>query len=133
MKDVDQGEFQFDKGLDTNFLQELFQGDFVYAETVFNEFLKDLPAYWLEVESAYNGTDVSELAKAVHKCKTLFGYVGLTKTLELFQYFENDCSRPGALIPVSAYEALLTEKDRARLIIEAELGRLQSYNAATGA
>ena len=83
MRDVDQGEFCFDNTLDTNFLQELFQGDFVYAETVFQEFLKDLPAYWEEVAAARAGTDVKELGKTVHKCKTLFGYVGLTDTLEL--------------------------------------------------
>ncbi len=129
MKDVDQGEFQFSKGLDTNFLQELFQGDFAYAETVFQEFLKDLPAYWEEVAVAYKGADVKELGKAVHKCKTLFGYVGLTQTLELFQEFEHSCHKPGAMIPLSAYQALLKEKDLAHGLIEEELGRLQTYNA----
>lgn len=130
MKDVDQGEFQFSKGLDTSFLQELFQGDFAYAETVFQEFLKDLPAYWEEVAAAYNGTDVKELGKAVHKCKTLFGYVGLTKTLDLFQEFENSCHKPGAMIPLSAYEALLKEKDLARGLIEEEHARLKTFNAS---
>lgn len=134
MKDVDldQGEFLFDKALDTSFLQELFQEDFLYAETVFQEFLKDLPAYWQEVDAAYNGMDVKELGKAVHKCKTLFGYVGLTTTLELFQQFENNCSQAGAVIPVSAYNALQKEKDHAHQVIEGEHRRLAAYNAARG-
>lgn len=132
MRDVDQGEFAFDNTLDTNFLQELFQGDFVYAETVFQEFLKDLPTYWEEVAAARKGTDVKELGKAVHKCKTLFGYVGLTKTLDLFQRFENSCSQPGAMLHESAYEALKQEKDRAQETIGKELVRLQSFNAANG-
>jgi len=132
MKDVDQGEFLFDNTLDTNFLEELFQGDFVYAETVFHEFLKDLPTYWEEVAAARQGSDVKELGKTVHKCKTLFGYVGLTNTLEQFQQFEISCAKPGAVIPVSAYEALREEKDRAHRVITKELGRLQSYNAARG-
>src|SRR5882724_4812620 len=130
MKDVDQGEFSFNKSLDTSFLMELFQGDFAYAETVFQEFLKDLPAYWEEVAAAYQGTDVKELGKAVHKCKTLFGYVGLTNTLELFQEFEHSCAKPGAVIPVSAFEALLKEKDLAHGLIGEEHQRLQSFNAS---
>lgn len=132
MRDVDQGEFCFDNTLDTNFLQELFQGDFVYAETVFQEFLKDLPAYWEEVATARAGTDVKELGKTVHKCKTLFGYVGLTGTLELFQRFENSCAQPGAVIHESAYEGLKQEKERAEELIGKELVRLQSFNAANG-
>lgn len=130
MKDVDQGEFSFNKGLDTNFLQDLFQGDFAYAETVFQEFLKDLPVYWEEVAAAYRGTDVRELGKAVHKCKTLFGYVGLTKTLELFQRFEISCSQPGAMIPVAAFEELANEKDLAQRLIGEEHRRLQAFNAS---
>jgi HPt (histidine-containing phosphotransfer) domain-containing protein len=132
MGDVDQGEFLFDNTLDTNFLQELFQGDFAYAETVFQEFLKDLPAYWEEVAAARQGTDVKELGRAVHKCKTLFGYVGLTQTLDLYQRFENGCTQPGAVLHESAYSALREEKDRAQQVIAKELVRLQSFNAANG-
>jgi hypothetical protein len=130
MKDVDHSEFSFNKNLDTSFLQELFQGDFAYAETVFQEFLKDLPAYWEEVATAYHGTDVRELGKSVHKCKTLFGYVGLTRTLELFQEFEISCSEPGAVIPASAFNALQDEKDLAHRVITEEHARLQSFNAS---
>lgn len=132
MRDVDQGEFFFDNTLDTNFLQELFQGDFAYAETVFHEFLKDLPVYWEEVAAARAGIDVRELGRAVHKCKTLFGYVGLTRTLELFQLFENSCLQPDAVVHESTYGALRQEKDRAQQVIAKELVRLQSFNAANG-
>ncbi|MBS1563925.1 MAG: Hpt domain-containing protein, partial [Bacteroidetes bacterium] len=96
------------------------------------EFLKDLPVYWEEVAAARAGTDVRELGKSVHKCKTLFGYVGLTKTLELFQRFEHSCADPGAVVHEKNYEALREEKDRAQTLIAKGLVRLQSYNAANG-
>jgi hypothetical protein len=46
--------FVFDESLNASFLEELFEGDTKYAETVFEDFLKDLPVYWERVEAAYN-------------------------------------------------------------------------------
>jgi hypothetical protein len=44
--------FVFDENLNATFLAELFEGDTIYAETVFEDFLRDLPVYWLRVEAA---------------------------------------------------------------------------------
>ena len=85
MMNPDNKAFIFNKDLDAQFLNELFDGDMAYAETVFGEFMKNLPDYWKEVEDAYNKQHIRELRTAVHKCKTLFGYVGSTDVQAYFQ------------------------------------------------
>src|SRR5579871_4322505 len=84
--------FVFDQCLNASFLAELFEGDTLYAETVFEDFLRDLPVYWEQVEVAYNTRNLPVLGTSIHTCKTLFGYVGFTDLQELCQQFENKCA-----------------------------------------
>jgi len=120
--------FVFDESLNSTFLAELFEGDTIYAETVFEDFLKDLPIYWLRVESAYNSKNLPALGTAVHTCKTLFGYVGFTDLQELCQQFENKCSVNTAEELRVEYILLIQRKERAQHIIEKEYDRLRLYN-----
>ena len=53
MKDVRSDQFVFHECLNAAFLEELFEGDTIYAETVFEDFLRDLPAYWDRVQASY--------------------------------------------------------------------------------
>src|SRR5579859_2890760 len=129
MQQLDPGKFIFHKSLNATFLDELFEGDTTYAETIFEDFLRDLPDYWANVDAAFKKGGVTELSTAVHKCKTLFGYVGFTDIQDFCQEFENNCARK----PLPALEAgflvLAQKKETARLIIESEYSRLKSFNA----
>jgi HPt (histidine-containing phosphotransfer) domain-containing protein len=120
--------FVFDESLNSTFLAELFEGDTIYAETVFEDFLKDLPIYWQRVETAYNSKNLPALGTAVHTCKTLFGYVGFTDLQELCQQFENKCSVNTAEELRVEYILLIQRKERAQHIIEKEYDRLRLYN-----
>jgi hypothetical protein len=120
--------FVFDESLNSSFLEELFEGDTKYAETVFEDFLKDLPVYWERVEAAYNTKNLPALGTTVHTCKTLFGYVGFTDLQELCQQFENKCSINNAEELRVEYILLIQRKERAQHIIEKEYTRLRLYN-----
>jgi HPt (histidine-containing phosphotransfer) domain-containing protein len=120
--------FVFDESLNSTFLAELFEGDTIYAETVFEDFLKDLPIYWQRVETAYNSKNLPALGTAVHTCKTLFGYVGFTDLQELCQQFENKCSVNTAEELRVEYILLIQRKERAQHIIEKEYDRLRLFN-----
>ena len=120
--------FQFSNQLDIAFLNDLFEGDMEYAVTIFGDFLKDLPAYWLEVEDAYNIKSLDNLRSAVHKCKTLFGYVGHTQVLEIFQSFESKCSEVSDFRQIlKDYSNLQDKKRTAEEIIKNEYVRLQQF------
>ena len=127
MKDTQ--KFIFDERLDRAFLDELFDGDAAYAEVVFEDFLRDLPDYWKEVETAHGNQDIPGIRTSVHKCKTLFGYVGFTDIQYLCQQLEDNCSGNPIEKGASDYSFLVQRKEEARQIIENEHRRLKSFNA----
>ena len=120
--------FQFNSLLDIEFLQDLFEGDIEYAATVFGDFLQDLPGYWEEVEQAFRQEDRFALRSAVHKCKTLFGYVGHSQILEILQAFEAQCDtvRDFSELKKEYFELVKLKIDAEKLIGE-ELKRLKEY------
>jgi len=128
MKDFDEGKFVFNNKLDARFLDELFDGDTVYTQQVFEEFLRDLPDYWKDTETAYNNQDLTKLRTSVHKCKTLFGYVGFTDIQQSCQEFEDRCAESTIGALSAGYETLLQKKEEARTIIETEYDRLKRFN-----
>ena len=125
-------KFIFNKELDTAFLDELYDGDTVYAETVFSEFLQDINPYWQQVQLAYDREDIQVLKAAVHKCKTLFGYVGCTHVQQQFQFYENQCTTEPTIAALqTGFEHLMHSKEATRLIIEGEIRRLKLFNSST--
>jgi len=120
--------FVFDQCLNAAFLAELFEGDTIYAETVFEDFLRDLPVYWQRVETAFNNGNLPVLGTSIHTCKTLFGYVGFTDLQELCQQFENKCSVNSRQELKVDYDLLSKRKESAQHIIEKEYNRLREFN-----
>ena len=128
MKDIRSDHFVFHESLNAAFLEELFEGDTIYAETVFEDFLRDLPAYWEKVQSSYQHKNMSLLGTNIHTCKTLFGYVGFTDLQELCQEFENKCALNTAEALQADYGMLTKKKQDAQQIIENEYSRLKRFN-----
>jgi len=128
MKDFNPGKFVFNTRLDARFLDELFDGDTVYTQHVFEDFLRDLPDYWKSTATAWQNGDRTALRASIHKCKTLFGYVGFTDIQRICQEFENSCADNTIGDLRSRYQVLLDKKEEARVIIEEEYTRLKSFN-----
>ena len=124
--------FVFDESLDAAFLAELFDGDTIYAETVFEDFLRDLPVYWQRVDTAFENENLPVLGTCVHTCKTLFGYVGFTDLQEQCQQFENNCSVNKMDDLRDEYFLLTERKEKAQRVIEKEYNRLREYNEVNG-
>jgi HPt (histidine-containing phosphotransfer) domain-containing protein len=124
--------FVFDESLNAAFLEELFEGDTIYAETVFEDFLRDLPVYWERVDAAFNNRNLPALGTCIHTCKTLFGYVGFTDLQELCQQFENKCTVNTAEELKVDYILMVQRKEKAQHIIEKEYTRLKLFNEDKG-
>ena len=125
-----QKPFEFNAALDKAFLKDLFEGDAHYAMIVFGDFLKDIPSYWNEVEEAYRSEHLSNLRSSIHKCKTLFGYVGHMQMLELFQNFEHKCDAVDHFDMIKDdYAVLQIKKKIAEQIIKNEYIRLTEYQS----
>ena len=132
MQNDPSNKFVFNGSLNAAFLDELFEGDTIYAETVFEDFLRDLPGYWKRVEAAYQSNNINELRTCVHTCKTLFGYVGFTDLQEFCQQFEDNCSTLSQAKLVMDYDVLSLRKENAQHIIESEYNRLKIFNEENG-
>jgi|SRR5947207_5506384 hypothetical protein len=121
--------FVFSRELDSGLLNDLYEGDLEYAEVVFNDFLKYLPDYFGEIEVAFNGKKIDELRKAVHKCKTLMGFVGLSTIQASYQAMEKKCELSTDIQQLNTdYRDLKTQTESGKKIITIELGRLKDYN-----
>ncbi|MBN8853900.1 MAG: hypothetical protein BGO55_10730 [Sphingobacteriales bacterium 50-39] len=128
MNELRSDQFTFHERLNATFLAELFEGDTIYAETVFEDFLRDLPTYWERVQTSYQHKNLPLLGTNIHTCKTLFGYVGFTDLQELCQEFENKCAIYTAEELQTDFATLVRKKQEAQHIIENEYKRLKRYN-----
>ena len=124
--------FVFNESLNSAFLEELFEGDTIYAETVFEDFLRDLPVYWERVDTAFDNRNLPALGTCIHTCKTLFGYVGFTDLQELCQQFENKWSVNTVEELTVDYILMVQRKEKAQHIIEKEYTRLKLFNEDKG-
>ena len=124
--------FVFNENLNAAFLEELFEGDTIYAETVFEDFLRDLPVYWERVDTAFDNRNLPALGTCIHTCKTLFGYVGFTDLQELCQQFEDKCSVNTVEELRIDYILMVQRKEKAQHIIEKEYTRLRLFNEDKG-
>jgi HPt (histidine-containing phosphotransfer) domain-containing protein len=121
--------FLFSQELDSDLLNNLYEGDLEYAAVVFADFLKYLPDYFGEVEQAYNGKKIDEMRKAVHKCKTLMGFVGLSSIQASYQAVEKKCESAESIKELEPdYKNLKTQTESGRKIIVTELDRLKAFN-----
>ena len=121
--------FTFNEKLNSPFLAELFEGDYKYAETVFGDFLKYLPEYSEEIDAAYRQRNIEELRKAVHKCKTLMGFVGLSEIQAQYLEMEKMCENGSAGEGFDeAYNSLKQQTIDGKNLIIIEHQRLKEFN-----
>ena len=76
--------FLFSSELDNTFLQELYSEDLQQAEMVFESSIQQLHHEQQLAEARFYDGDIPGLKKIIHKMKPLFGYIGMTKTMEDF-------------------------------------------------
>lgn len=120
--------FDFHPALDADFLHDLFADDPTYTVVVFEGFMKETPQCWDEIKSSFEGNSVAGLKAAVHKCRSLFAYVGLRDMAAQLEEIEAGCATTGntsALQP--ALERLFAERKPAEAIIKEEIKRLQAF------
>ena len=82
---------EFDRQLDGTFLNELYEGDAMYAATVFDTFLQEVGNMMDNCRVAIDGGDIPLFQKAVHKFKPTLSYVGLTDIGKQLEKLELAC------------------------------------------
>ena len=121
--------FRFHSSLQVDFLDDLYAGDWSYAESVFGNVLEEIPKLMNLAEKELEKGSAEGLRQALHKTKPLFGYVGLPETQSMIQIMENNCKQ-GTMNGTMHhdFENLKNKINSDSVILKDELRRLTEYN-----
>jgi HPt (histidine-containing phosphotransfer) domain-containing protein len=119
--------FTFSPPIDSQYLIELYAGDYVMIGETFSDVLMEYDDFVRHIYTGYEQNDRDALKSAVHKIKPLFGFVGLLTLQAECQDFENSCLQadPGAL--TARFNTLKEKLLTVRSVIQLEKDRLQQF------
>ena len=122
-------EFIFNKIINSKYINELYESDYVMIEETFADVLKEYDAYLQNINSCYQAEDVAALKSAVHKIKPLCGYVGLTELQSRCQQFETGCQDGEFRSLENECTELMNSLIQAKSLIVEEKARLSAFNS----
>jgi len=120
--------FIFNKAINSQYINELYESDYVMIEETFADVLKEYDAFMQNINSCYQAEDVAALKSAVHKIKPLCGYVGLTSLQEQCQQFENGCQNGVFRSLENECIDLMNSLIQAKTLIAEEKTKLSLFN-----
>jgi len=121
--------FRFSQSLQVDFLNDLYDGDWEYAESVFENVITEIPKLMAIANQELEMQNAEGLRQALHKAKPLFGYVGLPATQAMIQLMENNCKT--GVLNGAMKEDFANLKNKIRVdsdLLEEEFRRLTEYN-----
>jgi len=118
----------FSDAINSNYIIELYAGDYVMIEETFTDVLLEFDNFVQKINTCFREGDVAALKSAVHKIKPLFGFVGLTDLQALCLQFENACQVRDRPALASDYAVLFERLVQAKSIIRGEQVRLMAFN-----
>ena len=83
--------FFFDKRLDTEYLETIYEGDKDYAAVVFEQFLLSYPEQIAAINESFAQQNIVAYKGNIHKIKATFSFVGLTTLTSLAEIIEKNC------------------------------------------
>src|SRR5882762_10325394 len=120
-------DFIFSEPFNSQYINELYDGDFILVEETFEDVIKEYGPLLQQVYLCYRSGDIPTLKSAVHKLKPLLGYVGLTTLQTASQHFENNCQQDTFPSLHDDFAALSAGLSTAKTLIEEEKVRLAEF------
>ena len=112
--------------LDSEFLQAVYDNDRETAETIFQQYLHDLPSDITSLDACFKSGNREQFMSMVHKKKVGFSYVGLTDITNRMSAVEAGCS---GITDISVLrqevESILERMRSSETSVQAMLNRLQ--------
>ncbi|HXB92346.1 MAG TPA: Hpt domain-containing protein [Puia sp.] len=120
--------FVFNDQFNSQYINELYDGDTVMIEETFADVLNEYDSFLLQVKTSHQAQDLGALKSAIHKIKPLCGYVGLTGLQSRCQHFENACQEGEVSCLEKDGTDLIRILGEAKAVIQAEKARLAKFN-----
>lgn len=122
--------FIFNEKINGDYLFSLYADDYPYIEEVFAVTLQHFDQDFEFIQAAYEGENITDLKKGVHKVKPAFGFVGLTDIQQICAAFEDACQQATDVSALKAgYKNLMVSLEEGKLIIASEYRKLKDFNA----
>jgi hypothetical protein len=120
--------FVFNEKIDKAFIFSLYEDDYAYIAEIFGTSLESFEEDLVQVEDSFRADALTDLKKAVHKIKPIFGFTGLLDHQEKISLFEQQASMAGNTEAVShEFDELLKVIRDGKRIIEDEHRRLSDF------
>ncbi|HEY4336270.1 MAG TPA: Hpt domain-containing protein [Puia sp.] len=123
-------KFIFSSAINSQYIIDLYAGDYVMIEETFNDVLREYDEFVQRIITTYHEGDIPGLKSAIHKIKPLYGFVGLTTEQSQCLHFENSCLAMTPRQLADAFEALQRTLVETKPIIATESQRLAKFNAS---
>ena len=120
-------DFVFTQHFNTQYINELYDGDYILIEETFTDVIKEYNPLLQNVHVCYRSGDIPALKSAVHKLKPLLGYVGLTSLQTGCQQFEDNCQQHSFPSLHKDFDVLSAGLTTAKAWIEEEKARLTAF------
>lgn len=118
--------FEFNKALDANYLEEMYDSDLSMISMLFSTFLDDTLPLWDGIGPAIQEGNLAEAASLTHQVKPAFAMVALpalhVKVKEFEKYIKEESAKEALL---SQYAELSKEITVAKEIIKSEYERIE--------
>ncbi len=119
--------FSFDKRLDSEFLQSMYEGDMEHATTIFSMFVDMAPGFVKDIDESFALGTIEPVRSQVHKLKPTFSFVGLTQLAKKAEVLEERCKETSDISDIKdLYNELKSNYAQSFPIIEKELERLKN-------
>jgi HPt (histidine-containing phosphotransfer) domain-containing protein len=119
--------FSFDKRLDSEFLQNMYEGDVEHASEIFSLFIDMAPSLVKDIDESFAQGAVEPLRSHVHKLKPALSFVGLTALTKSAEVLEEKCKKTSDIRDIKdLYNQLINNYTQSFPIIEKELERLKN-------
>lgn len=120
--------FSFTRQLDVDFLESLYEGDYVYACQVFGSFLEETTRELALLKEYESQNDQKNFRTHLHKIKPTFSLVGVCSLTQLSETLIRECDIPGKNIFLEpSYHNWNIEVSRWMPVIKEEYKRLQNH------
>ena len=127
-KRLSDNAFVFSDAINSQYIIDLYAGDYVMIEETFADVLNEYDAFVERIITSYHEKDLQALKSAIHKIKPLFGFVGLTTIQASCLEFENSCLQASDAQLAASFSPLKDQLLKARAVIEKEKIRLTEFN-----
>jgi HPt (histidine-containing phosphotransfer) domain-containing protein len=127
-KRLSDNTFVFSDAINSQYIIDLYAGDYVMIEETFADVLNEYNAFVERIITTYHQKDLQALKSAIHKIKPLFGFVGLTTIQASCLEFENSCLQATDAQLAESFPPLKDQLLKARAVIEKEKIRLADFN-----